>query len=337
MSITLINSTPFIPLQFEAIDVRLNVFGVVAAVGTFDIVHGEPMRLASEQVPPPLTDEYFGTPGASSLRRPGVLAPYKPKTDVLIEATAHSPSGKPEATWPCAVKAGPLKVDFVVTGPRVWTQGVTGRRLSAAEPISALPVRYELAYGGASAVDPDIRHAENPAGIGFLVPGEQPDVRCPQILPASEGVVAFGRPVDSIGLGPVAPSWQPRLGRSGTAGDEWRKTRAPYLPQDFSFEFYNAAPPALTFPGFAAGNEGFELTNLGNGGRLAFALPGIELATIIRFEDGRWIPGLMHLDTIEVRVEERKAFLTWRGIFPAHIPTRGIDIRMSAPASMIAT
>jgi hypothetical protein len=59
------------------------------------------------------------------------------------------------------------------------------------------------------------------------------------------------------------------------------------------------------------------------------------LATVIRFEDGRWIPGLMHLDTIEVRVEERQAFLSWRGIFPAHIPTRGIDIRMSAPRMMV--
>ncbi len=335
MSIDLINSTPFIPLQFESIDSNLNLFGVIAAVGTFDILDGEPLRLAAEQVPPPLTDESFDAAGASSLRRPGVLAPYKPKTDVLIEATAHSPSGEPEARWPCEVKAGPLEVAFLVTGPRVWERVAMGYRLSETEPISSLPIRYNVAYGGSSSVDPRLRHAPNPIGVGFTAPGEAPDLRCPQVLPMTAESLIFGRELESVGLGPVAPSWQPRLGRAGTAGEAWRRTQAPYPPHDFSFEFYNVAPPRLTFPGFANGSESFELTNLGNGGRLTFTLPGVELVTVIRFEDGRWIPGLMHLDTIELRVEDRKAFLTWRGIFPANIPTRGIDISMSAPAAMV--
>ena len=335
MSIDLINSTPFIPLQFESIDSRLNLFGVIAAVGTFDIIDGEPLRLAAEQVPPPLTDEYFGAPAASSLRRPGVLAPYKPKTDVLIEATAHAPAGAKATQWPCGVKAGPLAVSFVVTGPRMWERRASGYTLSAIEPLDSLPIRYDSADGGASSKDADVRFALNPVGVGFNAPGDVADLRCPQVLPAAAERLAFGQAIEPIGLGPVAPSWQPRLGRTGTAGEEWRRTQAPYPPHDFSYEFYNAAQPLLTFPGFATGNEVFELSNLGNGGRLSFALPGVDLAMVIRFEDGRWIPGLMHLDTIEVRVEEKTAFLTWRGIFPASIPTRGIDIRMSAPASMV--
>ncbi|MFO1064065.1 MAG: hypothetical protein U0892_09395 [Pirellulales bacterium] len=43
----------------------------------------------------------------------------------------------------------------------------------------------------------------------------------------------------------------------------------------------------------------------------------------------------MNLDTIELEVDEAKAFLTWRAIYPAHIPTRRIELRMSAPGYLV--
>jgi hypothetical protein len=59
------------------------------------------------------------------------------------------------------------------------------------------------------------------------------------------------------------------------------------------------------------------------------------MITMIQLDDGRLFPGPMNLDTIEFRIEERKAFLQWRGIFPAQLATRAIEIRMSAPEYMV--
>ncbi|MFO1064067.1 MAG: DUF2169 domain-containing protein [Pirellulales bacterium] len=80
MADELINSTPFVPLQFESIDKQLNMFGVIVLRASFDIRNGERLALSSEQLPPVLEDQYFGSPGSISLRAKVRLAPYKPKT-----------------------------------------------------------------------------------------------------------------------------------------------------------------------------------------------------------------------------------------------------------------
>ena len=96
-----------------------------------------------------------------------------------------------------------------------------------------------------------------------------------------------------------------------------------------------AANSALFAAVSASGDEVFQLSNLSQERELIFGLPRIQLVTLIQFNDGRIIPGPIHLDTIEVEVERKKVFLQWRGIFPAQIPTRAVEIRMSAPEYMV--
>lgn len=333
MNIELINSTPFVPLHFESIDAKLNHFGVVVVRGSFDIENGKRLGLAKEQETIVLEDQYYGDPSSSSMRFDSGLSPYKPRTDVLIEATAYSPSGRPEESWLSSVRAGSIHKAFLVTGPREWKRKLGIARLSEIEPISSLPIRYEHAFGGIRS-DGE-RFESNPVGVGFENKLNGHSIRVPQLLPSDRLKPIFGQVLTPIGLGPIPPSWEPRINRAGTYDATWKETRAPYLPQDFSFGFYNVASEGMSFKGFANGDEVFQLSNLSRERELKFGLPQIQMITIIQFEDGRIIPGPINLDTIEVEVERKKVFLQWRGIFPAQIPTRSVAIRMTAPEYMI--
>jgi hypothetical protein len=333
MNIELNNLTPFVPLHFESIDAKLNHFGVVTVRGSFDIQNGKRLSLAGEQESIILEDSYYGDPASSSLRFDSGLSPYKPRTDILVEAISYSPSGGAEASWTASVRAGTLHKRFLVTGPRHWYRKMGIPFLSEIDPILSLPIRYEFAYGGTRS-DGE-KFPSNPVGIGFEKKLNGSHVPVPQLLPVENLKPFFGQPISPVGLGPIPPSWQPRLQRAGTYDSLWKETRAPYLPRDFSFEFYNVASEGLSFDGFAKGDEIFHLSNLSKNRDLRFGLPNIELISIIQFDDGRIIPGPMNLDTIEIEVERSKVFLQWRGIFPAQMPIRAVDVRMSAPESMV--
>lgn len=335
MQTQIINSTPFVPIQFESVDQHLNHFGVIVVKGTFDIRQNQPLSVSRDQRPPVLEDTYFGEPGRSSLRFDSCFAPWKPRTDVVVETSSYSPSGQPETQWIAGLEIGPISKNFRMTGPRFWTRRLGVNRLTDIEPVREVDVRYELAFGGSIGSSADERFGENPVGRGFPVDTRNKDVTCPQILPANIEQPIAGQLIAVEGLGPIAPSWGSRLRFAGEFDENWKVTQAPYLPQNFDYEFYNVAPQGLKFPGFAQGDEVVRLTNLSPEHQLSFALPGIELMTVIQFDDGRIIPGPINLDTIELDIPSRIASLTWRGIFPAQIPTRRIEIRMSAPDSMI--
>ena len=125
------NYTPFPPLQFESRDEQRNDFGVIVLRGTFQIENGRRLRLVQKQEPLIMADEYYGEPGQSSLKYESSIAPYKPKTDILINANAYSPSGKPEKQWTAGIQFGSIKKEIQVTGPRRWERGFAGwnRRL----------------------------------------------------------------------------------------------------------------------------------------------------------------------------------------------------------------
>ena len=100
--------------------------------------------------------------------------------------------------------------------------------------------------------EPDMR---NPVGVGRRNQNGSQDIPCPQLLPINMQSPELGPPLPVLGLGPLAPSWQPRLACAGTYDERWKSTRWPYLPLDFDFQFYNAAPNDQSFAGFAKGDR----------------------------------------------------------------------------------
>ena len=320
------NYTPFPPLQFESRDEKQNDFGVIALRGTFKIENGKRLKLVQEQEPLIMTDQYYGEPGLSSLKFESSIAPYKPKTDLLVTGQAHAPSRTARKQWNVGVEIGKIKKGLTVTGPREWLGG----RLSPIKEVTRVPLRYELSYGGQHKSGKDFAQVEdNPVGTGFTKKSKPP-----QIFPFEDTTVQGVNGVVA-GFGPIAPSWSPRREKAGTFNVIWEKTRWPDLPEDFSFEFYNTASEGLTLPGFVEGSETITLTNLAREEKLVFALPKFQLATLLRFHDGRLLPAPINLDTIHIELDSNRVYLTWRGVHPIKPPLRVLEVRMKAPEDVI--
>lgn len=330
------NYTPFPPLLFDGRDVQGRDFGVLVLRGTFDIIPGAPLRPNPKQQPIVESDVWHGEPNESSVYMESDLAPFKPRTDILVNAVALAPGGRPLPDWQVSVEVGSIKKTLRVTGPRAWVREGGDWRLEDPEPIAELPLRYEYAYGGlykSNWGDVHICH-ENPVGMGYIegdAPGNVDRWPAPQIESLYEPVVEFGKKYRPEGFGPIARSWQPRLKRAGTFDAEWQKTRWPELPLDFEFSFYNAAHSDLISPGFLRGDEEVVLEGLSAEGTVRFYLPGYKMGVLLRFKDGTMGLAPAYLDTLFVDVPAGKCHLMWRSPMPKGKAVRAIEPRMEQP------
>lgn len=168
----LINNTSYPALAFQSTDQHGQSFHILVMRATLDILDDGEVTLSGEQQPIALTDEYFGEMNKSSVRQESDLVPFKPKCDVIVNATAHAPGGVPSLGFVAGVKingpphdngaAGPLILEkkLLITGPRYWKEGQLGKWTlnSSTTPIRSLPLRYDYAFGGECRVnldDPD--------------------------------------------------------------------------------------------------------------------------------------------------------------------------------------
>lgn len=326
------------PFAFASRDEKKNDFGVLALQGSFDIVHDEALRPQQEQADMVFDDEYIGEVAQSTLIQENNIAPFKPKTDIHVNATAYAPGGKPKNKWLVSVTLGKLYKQLLITGPRCWERSITFKKhLDEPEPIQKLPIQYEYAYGGAVNDDEGkVQICEsNPIGLGF----EQKfhsyrntaANMAPQIIRQEDYDMQSGKDYPPQGLSPIPPNWSQRLTKAGTYDLVWEKTRWPDLPEDFSFEFYNSAHPDLIYPGYVNGDEDIELHNLTAEGHLKTALPNYSLAILVRYEDGELRPIPMVLDTIYLDVNNMQAKLTWRAIYSLEKNIRVLEARIQLP------
>jgi hypothetical protein len=165
----LINSTAFPALAFQSTDQHGQSFHVVVMRATFEIQADGTLEPSPEHEPIVLTDEYFGEMNKSSVRQESDLVHFKPKCDVIVNATAYAPGGVASLGFVAGVKingpphdngvAGPLILEkkLLVTGPRFWEKGLLGKWTlnSPTTPISSLPIRYDYAFGGECRVEID--------------------------------------------------------------------------------------------------------------------------------------------------------------------------------------
>lgn len=96
------NHTPFPALAFEGIDQFEQAFHVVVLRQTLTWGHDGMLVCSDEQAPLCEVDEYFGALNASSIRQESDLCHYKPKCDVIVNATAWMPPGVAQRR--CAVR-----------------------------------------------------------------------------------------------------------------------------------------------------------------------------------------------------------------------------------------
>jgi hypothetical protein len=286
---------------------------LVAVQATFDIGAAGALKLADEQPPPPLEPEYRDDPAASSLRRDSDLLAPRPTTDVLLDAAAHAPKGRPAASVPVSLRINDLEKTLVVHGTRVYYRGATGLTTSAPRPFTVQPIQYESAFGGSDYTHPDPRKhridARNPVGRGFSVEPARLENQLAHSVEYPTGNPAKAGPA---GFGPIASYWSPRLERAGTYDARWEKAKKPLLADDYDERFALSAPDDQRPAKPLRGGETVTLLNMTPEGAVRFQLPKIYLtfSTMIstREEEHR----APTLSVVFIATETRKLHLVWQ-------------------------
>jgi uncharacterized protein YjbI with pentapeptide repeats len=263
---------------------------------------GDP-RLEQE----PLTAELYAEGDearAGECLYPGDFADYKPRADVLLRATCHTPGGASMTTCPVRFSVGDWSKSLRVVGPRVWVKSVLGAIPSDPVAFSRMPLGYANAYGGPG-------YARNPVGKG-VGDGELPNIESPELPIRSRS----DKP-EPAGFGPLSPAWADRIARLGRDyGRSWKKSRAPFFAEDFDWSYFNAAPADQQIP-YPRGDEPLLFQNLHPSAPLFSAsLPGLRIRAFVNDDEGRLREAPMHLDTIFADLDEGRLVLVWRGLTP---------------------
>ncbi|WP_454815035.1 DUF2169 family type VI secretion system accessory protein [Labrys neptuniae] len=349
------NFTPFPSMRYSNTLSDGRTFGIAMVKVAFDIGEDGTCTVSPEQEPFNFTDVPHGELNASSLRHPSDFVPYKPATDLIINAIAHAPDGKPAQSWLCGVEiadeAGKrIAKRLRVTGPRFWRPQwrrplseqeqskwqrhrdlFKGWELSEPEPITELPIRYEYAYGGMVASERDKdgkRQSEvnerNPLGYGLIHPDWTDHTKpqpAPQIEADSQPVADAEERYTPQGLGPIPAHWLPRRPKGGTYDQNWIDSVWPKWPADYDFTFHNSAAEGLAISPHCMGDLRLRLHYLRRGNsHFDLTIPDPKLLALVTPQQGEDLYCRPRLDTVFVEMAEDDLFhcrvsLTWRLIY----------------------
>jgi hypothetical protein len=197
-------------------------------------------------------------------------------------------------------------------------------------PFTEMQLLWERAFGGSSTLPSGeiLADERNPVGVGFkgnrseleMLGTPLPNLEDPGSLLASPG----DRSVPA-GFGFLARSWRPRRDFAGTYDEAWRKTRAPYLPEDLDPRFFCAAPPDLVFTPPLHGGEPIEVLGAHAEGPLAFTLPAWDLVATARIA-GRVERRPLQLETVLIEPDRARVGLTYRAAFGCDKAALRVDI-----------
>jgi hypothetical protein len=280
-------------------------------------VEGAEVRLADE----PWDED---NPEKSSVKYAADVCIRKPRTDVVLTGNAVAPGRHKVASLDVLVRVGAVETKLRVFGLRVWFKGIAGIGLTPPQPFEQLPLRWEYAYGGFDASDPEkpLEEPRNPVGRGLI---RDPSALIHEPAPAIEDPADLisshrSRPAPA-GVGALGRHWAPRRSYAGTMDERWKKERMPLAPLDFDERYNQVATPKLITPSYLKGGETVELENLCSDGPLRFNLPRLAFFVGARTDKGL-IEHRPVLDTIVLEPNERRFDLTWRTAVPMPRPNR---------------
>lgn len=365
-----VNKTPFPSMKFSNENVSRGLFEILIVKATYRVDSDFKLELDEEQEPLNFTDHCFEDFNTSSLLYPSDLVPYKPNTDIIVQASSFAPSGQPEKSWECGVKIDgdrPFEKRLRVHGPRAWKPSwiktlsdaqrknwqkhkmwFLGWQLGEAEPCLSVPLRYEHAFGGMQTQQDNdsstlIAYEMNPLGCGWIDKALTPpmdEVAAPQIEAVNDPIVEPFQTHKPTGFGAIPPAWLPRRPLGGTFDDKWLEDGWPHWPSDYKFAFHNSAPQDMQYDGHMQGDETLTLTNLWSD------RPNVDLQLLHQvpyssclYESGQTRRQRFCLDTVYVDMRGPEAFdiricLTWRMVFSDE-KMKQITIKaIQAPADM---
>ncbi|MFU2316563.1 DUF2169 family type VI secretion system accessory protein [Rahnella sp. PCH160] len=128
------------------------------------------------------------------------------------------------------------------------------------------------------------------------------------------------------GFGFIGRAWLPRRLKAGTYDEAWLNTRHPGLPEDFDFNYWNAAPEDQQIP-FPKLPLSVALQGFSPDGQIRFSLPAHEAFVLLRMDDGLIMPREMNLDTLHIDADSLDVTACWRFLLPATVPVRVVEAR----------
>lgn len=290
------------PLALAALLWRtpVSLFLTVPVKATFQL---KPDDVASLISPLPLfRDVFYEQNDGRSLYVASDAAPQKLRADVLLTGSAYAPPGQRVTHRWVRLAVGSAEAPAVdkrlqVVGER--RRDPSTGQVSAPLPFARLPIRYELAFGGAS-------FPENPVGMG----ADPSDLRMPSILDPSN-------PQALAGFGAIPGAW-PQRRRALAGWDPAKLAQAtPELPAPMDFSYFNAAPPDQQIP-FLRGDEWILLEGLHPSAlTVRSRLPGFEARVLLQappFTDANGTEIELRCDTLWVDADTLRCAVTWRGV-----------------------
>lgn len=234
---------------------------------------------------------------------PNDFADWKPRAEVMLRGTCHTPFGEPLPECPVRFEVGRWSKILRVVGRRFWSDDLASAVMSERAPFTRMPLGYTHAFGGAG-------YARNPAGKGFGA-RELPNVE------HAGGVIRTHRDDPGpAGFGPINPAWPQRAAKVGKEyGQSYRKERWPYFAADFDWSFFNAAPADQQLEGYLRGDEALVFQNMHPTAQvIETRLPGLRIRAFASDKKQRFREVAMSLDTLFADLDEGKLYLTWRGL-----------------------
>ena len=271
----------------------------VIVKGTFDLGGDGELSLSEAQAPPSGDVAFEEAGPGASLRYASDFAIFKPAADILAVGHAY-PVDPRSGVAVVDLRVGTFRRSIAVFGDRQWGSG------ERPAPFEKMPLRWERALGGSLS-------ALNPLGRGYKTGVLLPNLERPEALVRSKG----DAPAPAC-FAPVPPMWTARRTKLGTYDASWLKTRWPYLPADFDWSYFNAAPPEQQVP-YLRGDERFSISGMRPGGAaMSGRLPDLRPRAFAQRSaeaGGEFFEVRLHLDTLWLDADHAKIVLVWRGLF----------------------
>ncbi|WP_434725258.1 DUF2169 family type VI secretion system accessory protein [Mesorhizobium sp. RIZ17] len=329
------NHTPFAAATHVQVNAEGQEVLVVMFSASFEAPeHNDELRLADEQLPINFGDVPFGDPALSSNRYEADIAPVKPAAEVIVNATAHAPNGKPIREMQVGLSIGNVRKVLNVVGDRIYDAG----SYSAPHPFRTMPIVYERAYGGTL---PDGQgEPRNPVGVGFHhAASADPAVRtqAPNVTYPGEPYLNPADRPKPAGFSSIGRGWKPRIAYAGTYDQAWIDTQWPLPPRDFDPR-YHLCTPTDQHLSRLTGGEDVSLVGLTPTGRWSFRLPRITAPVRLIYDD-RTQEHVFTPDTVIIEPELWRVTLKARLSFVTRRNSpglRGIVFGHVTPALLLA-
>jgi uncharacterized protein YjbI with pentapeptide repeats len=306
--------------------------------GTYKLNPDQKVTPVKEQDQLPLSgDDYGSNPAHGHYRYESDFAPFKPRADLMLVGSCHTPGHHALKACPVTFAVGRRSKTLWAFGQRYWQRSAAGFwSMTDPEPFSQMPITYENSFGGPG-------YDQNPVGKGYiqnLKKDSRQDKRSwalPNIEDSGELVATPHSKLIPSGFGPLDRMWKPRVRRVGTLDNAWLKNNWPKPPADFDWGYFNAAPQEMQVQGYLQGDEELYFENLhARIDAFRTRLPGIRARCFVAIDktDGgvRFNEVPMNLDTLWVDMPKERLVLVWRGV----TAVRSADFKEIAEVLVVA-